>query len=309
MSKVSFEKLYNIVKGHYLYKSSPNAPQTNVKFQLTIVFEQLGSDSNAASYSRIARRSDISTYQQMRLYSKQIEGSTRNFLFRFFRVMMSIEHKSVYWPSELKKQHIIVMYELGDDMMISCNVCFSTIIFYDLVFMFLVLLTRVLVFVLDSVILQKKYPNHYLWISEIFSTSLYQEFEAQLSGAIGESTKKFQVSDCIQVVASEIAAAISVGLETRNVLVEIFLQALFCLCNDPSQIRKCLENVLQTQSPTSSGHTAPSVPSVTSASLGPSVPSAPFALSSFTQVTNPDNNEEILPYYKMSQKILPVTDM
>ncbi|OAD74889.1 hypothetical protein PHYBLDRAFT_61067 [Phycomyces blakesleeanus NRRL 1555(-)] len=41
-----------------------------------------------------------------------------------------------------------VMYELGDDMMISCNVCFSTIIFYDLALMFLVLLTRVLVFVL-----------------------------------------------------------------------------------------------------------------------------------------------------------------
>ncbi|OAD75525.1 hypothetical protein PHYBLDRAFT_64436 [Phycomyces blakesleeanus NRRL 1555(-)] len=41
-----------------------------------------------------------------------------------------------------------VMYELGDDMMISCNVCFSTIIFYDLVLMFLMLLTRVLVFVL-----------------------------------------------------------------------------------------------------------------------------------------------------------------
>ncbi|OAD69161.1 hypothetical protein PHYBLDRAFT_172417 [Phycomyces blakesleeanus NRRL 1555(-)] len=42
-------------------------------------------------------------------------------------------------------------YNLGDDMMISCNVCFSTIIFYDLVLMFLVLLTRVLVFVLCKI--------------------------------------------------------------------------------------------------------------------------------------------------------------
>ncbi|OAD72652.1 hypothetical protein PHYBLDRAFT_168920 [Phycomyces blakesleeanus NRRL 1555(-)] len=165
-------------------------------------------------------------------------------------------------------------------------------------------------FVMDSVVLQKKYPNHYLWISEIFSTSLYQEFEAQHSGAIGESTEKFQVSDHIQVVAPEIAAAMrarfdaivrsfntmqaqnqfefanarSIGLETRNVLVETFLQASFRLCNDPSQIQQCLENVLQTQSPASSGYTAPSVPSVTSASLGPSVPSALSAPSSFTQL-------------------------
>ncbi|OAD65319.1 hypothetical protein PHYBLDRAFT_71011 [Phycomyces blakesleeanus NRRL 1555(-)] len=55
-----------------------------------------------------------------------------------------------------------------------------------------------IVFLQDSVVLQKKYPNHYF---------LYQEFEAQFSGAIGESTKKFQVSNHIQVVALEIAAA------------------------------------------------------------------------------------------------------
>ncbi|OAD66823.1 hypothetical protein PHYBLDRAFT_174847 [Phycomyces blakesleeanus NRRL 1555(-)] len=52
----------------------------------------------------------------------------------------------------------------------------------------------------------------------------------------------------------EFANARSVGLETRNVLVETFLQASFRLCNDPSQIRKCLENVLQTQFPVSPVH-------------------------------------------------------
>ncbi|OAD68472.1 hypothetical protein PHYBLDRAFT_173463 [Phycomyces blakesleeanus NRRL 1555(-)] len=94
----------------------------------------------------------------------------------------------------------------------------------------------------------KNTTHTYLAKQKEWMFNLYQEFEAQLSGAIGESTKKFQVSDHIQVVAPEIAAAMqaqnqfefanarSVGLETRNVLVETFLQASFYLCNDPSQI-------------------------------------------------------------------------
>ncbi|OAD66564.1 hypothetical protein PHYBLDRAFT_189293 [Phycomyces blakesleeanus NRRL 1555(-)] len=48
-------------------------------------------------------------------------------------------------------------------MMISCNICFSTIIFYDLVLMFLVLLTRVLVVVFQFL---KAFFLYYIWLLE-----------------------------------------------------------------------------------------------------------------------------------------------
>ncbi|OAD70086.1 hypothetical protein PHYBLDRAFT_71525 [Phycomyces blakesleeanus NRRL 1555(-)] len=57
------------------------------------------------------------------------------------------EERVVHIPNTFPKT-LVRQTDLGDDMMISCNVCFSTIIFYDLVLMFLVLLARVSVFVL-----------------------------------------------------------------------------------------------------------------------------------------------------------------
>ncbi|OAD74541.1 hypothetical protein PHYBLDRAFT_144978 [Phycomyces blakesleeanus NRRL 1555(-)] len=95
MSKTSFNKLYNMVKDHAFYQSPATSKQIDVKLQLAIILEQLRSSGNDAAFSRIARRSGVG------------KGSIRNFILRFFSVMMSMEEDFIFWSLEFEKQTIM----------------------------------------------------------------------------------------------------------------------------------------------------------------------------------------------------------
>ncbi|OAD68786.1 hypothetical protein PHYBLDRAFT_173201 [Phycomyces blakesleeanus NRRL 1555(-)] len=93
MFKSSFNKLYEIIKDHSLYKSPKGHKQTDVKLQLALVLERLGSDGNAVSYSRLAQRSGVG------------EGSVLNFTVRFFKTddMMTMTMK-ISWEKKEKEE-------------------------------------------------------------------------------------------------------------------------------------------------------------------------------------------------------------
>lgn len=59
MSKASFGRIYGMIKDHNRYNPTNNSPRVDIKVQLAIVLEKLAFNGNAASYSRIGRRSGV----------------------------------------------------------------------------------------------------------------------------------------------------------------------------------------------------------------------------------------------------------
>ncbi|KAI9356416.1 hypothetical protein BD770DRAFT_107038 [Pilaira anomala] len=59
-SKASFNKLYHLLKDHPNYQStSPMSRMTDVRLQMAVVLERLGTFGNGSSCGRLARRSGI----------------------------------------------------------------------------------------------------------------------------------------------------------------------------------------------------------------------------------------------------------
>lgn len=59
MDKSSFDALYNLIEDHPLYESSDQRPQTDIRLQLAIVLERLGTYGNGTSVQKLARRSGV----------------------------------------------------------------------------------------------------------------------------------------------------------------------------------------------------------------------------------------------------------
>ncbi|OAD74949.1 hypothetical protein PHYBLDRAFT_167283 [Phycomyces blakesleeanus NRRL 1555(-)] len=59
MSKSSFYKLYDLVKNHELYQQLSGFYSIDVRLQISIVLDRLGSNGNSSSSGRLARRSGI----------------------------------------------------------------------------------------------------------------------------------------------------------------------------------------------------------------------------------------------------------
>ncbi|OAD75553.1 hypothetical protein PHYBLDRAFT_64466 [Phycomyces blakesleeanus NRRL 1555(-)] len=82
MSKSLFNKLYRIIKDYSLYKSLKEHKQTDIKLQLVLVLERIGSDRNAVSYKR----------------------SISNFTVFFFKIMLSMENSTFFGCQNLRRQ-------------------------------------------------------------------------------------------------------------------------------------------------------------------------------------------------------------
>lgn len=59
MSKSPFDKLIALIKDHSLYQNSARRPQKDIRLQVSIVLERLGTNGNGVSYSRMARRCGV----------------------------------------------------------------------------------------------------------------------------------------------------------------------------------------------------------------------------------------------------------
>lgn len=59
MSKPSFNKLVDMVKVHHLYQYIGGRPQYDIRLQVSVVLERLGTDGNGASHGRLARRCGV----------------------------------------------------------------------------------------------------------------------------------------------------------------------------------------------------------------------------------------------------------
>lgn len=65
MDRNSFNALYNLIKDHPLYQSNGTRPQTDVRMQMAIVLERLGSYGNGSSIAKLARRSGVGSKYSM----------------------------------------------------------------------------------------------------------------------------------------------------------------------------------------------------------------------------------------------------
>ncbi|OAD67750.1 hypothetical protein PHYBLDRAFT_72160 [Phycomyces blakesleeanus NRRL 1555(-)] len=92
--KSSFYKLYDLVKIHELYQQLSGFYSIDVRLQISIVLDRLGSNGNSLSSDHLARHSGIG------------KGSIENITIRFFKVILSLEHKFIYWPTKSEKAEI-----------------------------------------------------------------------------------------------------------------------------------------------------------------------------------------------------------
>ncbi|CEI94485.1 hypothetical protein RMCBS344292_08695 [Rhizopus microsporus] len=82
------------------------------------------------------------------------------------------------------------------------------------------------VFLQGSVILEKKYPNYYLWTFELFSNSLYKVFEDQLLASLQEGDAAFTPSQRVTMAIPELVSSLHsrfssitstmLGIQTSN---------------------------------------------------------------------------------------------
>lgn len=59
MNRSSFFAIYEMIKGHEIFVSTPQKPQTDVKIQMMVALERLGSYGNGASVGKIARSAGV----------------------------------------------------------------------------------------------------------------------------------------------------------------------------------------------------------------------------------------------------------
>ncbi|KAG1480474.1 hypothetical protein G6F49_013726 [Rhizopus delemar] len=67
------------------------------------------------------------------------------------------------------------------------------------------------VFLQDSVVLKGKYPGSFIWSHSIFDTDIYKDYEERLSSAIAANDEKFKMSQHLEVLLPEVAAAMKTG--------------------------------------------------------------------------------------------------
>lgn len=53
-----------MIMDHEAYKSTSKNPQTDVRLQMAIVLEKLGSNGNGVSHGKLARRSGVASKSQ-----------------------------------------------------------------------------------------------------------------------------------------------------------------------------------------------------------------------------------------------------
>ncbi|KAG1503065.1 hypothetical protein G6F52_012314 [Rhizopus delemar] len=77
------------------------------------------------------------------------------------------------------------------------------------------------VFLQDSVVLKEKYPENFIWSHSIFETDLYKDYEERLSAAIAANDEKFKMSQHLEVLLTEVAAAMKTGFDSMNAMMNI----------------------------------------------------------------------------------------
>ncbi|OAD78972.1 hypothetical protein PHYBLDRAFT_141029 [Phycomyces blakesleeanus NRRL 1555(-)] len=95
MSKASFYKIHDLVKDHFLYRSTAKSMQTDTRLQIAVVLRRLQANSNTLSLNALSNLWGVG------------KGSVNNFTNRFFNVILSLEKEFVHWPREHEKQEII----------------------------------------------------------------------------------------------------------------------------------------------------------------------------------------------------------
>lgn len=89
MDRSSFDALYRKIKDHELYKSSPKNPQMDIKIQMAVVLDRLGTYGNGSSLEKIARRAGISSKVFMKsneFVVNHITVSTTNIMRVFYYI-------------------------------------------------------------------------------------------------------------------------------------------------------------------------------------------------------------------------------
>lgn len=67
------------------------------------------------------------------------------------------------------------------------------------------------VFLQDSVVLKRKYPDYYLWSCDLFQSDLYKQFEAQVISVVEEEESTVHSSQMLQRAMPELVSSMEAG--------------------------------------------------------------------------------------------------
>ena len=70
-------------------------------------------------------------------------------------------------------------------------------------------------------LLKGKCPKGFIWSHNIFETDLYKDYEERLSAAITANDEKFKMSQHLEVLLLEVAAAMKTGHDSTNAMLNI----------------------------------------------------------------------------------------
>ncbi|KAG0747114.1 hypothetical protein G6F57_003595 [Rhizopus arrhizus] len=74
---------------------------------------------------------------------------------------------------------------------------------------------------MNTVVLKGKCPKGFIWSHNIFETDLYKDYEERLSAAITANDEKFKMSQHLEVLLLEVAAAMKTGHDSTNAMLNI----------------------------------------------------------------------------------------
>ncbi|CEJ05561.1 hypothetical protein RMCBS344292_19499 [Rhizopus microsporus] len=155
------------------------------------------------------------------------------------------------------------------------------------------------VFLQDSVILEKKYPNYYLWTFELFSNSLYKVFEDQLLASLQEGDAAFTPSQRVTMAIPELVSSLHSGFSS---ITSTMLAMQTSNAPQMQKLNQSTSDFLTLGSTFFNPNRPPLMPTT------PLTQIFPGAQPSSASATSP-NSTSAVPTYQLNRDILTVTDV
>ncbi|EIE88996.1 hypothetical protein RO3G_13707 [Rhizopus delemar RA 99-880] len=163
------------------------------------------------------------------------------------------------------------------------------------------------VFLQDSVVLKGKYPGSFIWSHSIFDTDIYKDYEERLSSAIAANDEKFKMSQHLEVLLPEVAAAMKTGFDSMNAMLNIVQSQNQLTLNAVKQLEAenrtmLADSFLQISNMLRQGDENTQIQQTSTI-----LPSSSVPLSSIPSPSAA--NSRGLPSFKMSRSLISVTDV
>lgn len=156
-------------------------------------------------------------------------------------------------------------------------------------------------------VLKGKYPGSFIWSHSIFDTDIYKDYEERLSAAIAANDEKFKMSQHLEVLLPEVAAAMKTGFDSMNAMLNIVQSQNQLTLDAVKQLEAenrtmLADSFLQISNMLRQGDENTQIQQTSTI-----LPSSSVPLSSIPSPSTA--NSSGLPSFKMSRSLISVTDV